>query len=101
MNYYTHFLIAVSQVEYLRDKVEKQILDYIREEWNKDLHVCVECTDLNIEITVMGDIDYERFEFFIINKICDEFDLKVSYKELVTRVNDDGNYCEWGLYREC
>ena len=100
MNYYTHFLVTLSQLEYLRDNVEKQILTYIHDEWNKDLSVCVECKDYNIEVTVMENIDYERFEFFIINKICEKFDLKVSYKELVTCENDNGNYCEWGLYRE-
>ena len=87
-------------VEELREDCEKEISEFIDEEWNPNSEYYVDCEDGNIlTILVKGEIvdEKESFELFIIKELCEKYELEILYIETVQQKDP---YIEWGLVQK-
>lgn len=99
LNFYKLFCRYAEKMEAARDKVEKDITNFIKEEWNENLELCVELEDTGVVTIWVGEeVEKEYFYQFIINPICKKYGLKLQYTEVVKGVC---SYIEWGLGNDC
>ena len=97
-NSFKRVLIAEKWYDSAKEQLENQVSDFIREEWNPDLKFFVEYTGYDLEITVCDkELDYNRFEYFIINPLIKKYGCHINYREVVTNVEKKIHYVEWGL----
>lgn len=95
-NYFEEFCKYSEYLEELRNNCEEKISNFIDEEWNPKLEYYVECEDSHVLSIMVCDINNKKeiFEQFIINPLCELYDLNVSYVEIVESKSE---YIEWGL----
>ena len=99
MNAYNCFYHHVEKASEYRDKIEADVTEFIRDEWNKDLNLCVELEDTGVlTICVWSSIEKEYFYQFIIQPVCEAYGLKLQYTEVIS--DKDGSIITWGLARK-
>ncbi len=89
MNMLQFYLHYMESADNCLTKLEREVLDFIKEEWNKDLEVFVELELYGIVINVFADIDFKRFEFFIIKALCEKYDCSINYRTITTYPQED------------
>lgn len=101
-NIFQRFCEINDYLEDIRADCEKEVRNFIDEIWNPKLEYYVECEYTNLlTIMVCDGIDKEKFEQFVINPICENYDAYISYVEIsyVEPVeNKEPYYIEWGLH---
>ena len=94
-NYFEKFCEYCDYLEDLMDKCEISIKNFIEEEWNPELEFYVECKYTRKLSIIICESDIRKsFEQFIIKPLCEKYDLKIDYIEIV---ESDLPYIEWVL----
>lgn len=98
MNKFDVYLEAQNAYDKAMDSLEDEIREYIKNNWREDLKFYVEVNCCHVEITVCENIDTRYFEEFIIKRLCEKYDVIISYLELTTSPTYDNYFMvEWGL----